>query len=304
MAAAGLLALLDDITTLLDDVATMTKVASQKTAAVIGDDLALNAKQLTGITASRELPVVRAVAVGSLVNKAILIPVALLITAHAPNLVVPLLMIGGAFLCYEGVEKLFHKFFPHAEETTLKEEQIKDLAELERQRIKGAVLTDFILSAEILVIALGAAAGKSFFVQALTLIAIGIGMTIIVYGMVALIVKADDVGFRLLQSDRKFRRSVGRFIIWAAPRFMRLLSVLGTAAMFLVGGEILAHGIHAIEHAIEQFARWTADLLCFAPGVGKFLAKCLSIIIFGIFSGTVIVTLKKATLKVLHIVRH
>ncbi len=303
MPSAGLLALLDDIASLLDDVATMTKVASKKTAAVIGDDLALNANQLTGTSAARELPVVAAVAKGSLINKLILIPSALLITAILPFLLKPLLMIGGAFLCYEGTEKLLHKFLPTSEirhENRLPAHD--DPSQLERARIKSAVLTDFILSAEILVIALGAAAGTSLPVQALTLSVIGLGMTILVYGSVALIVKADDLGLFLqnIQGETaviRLLRAVGRGIIVAAPKLMKLLSFLGTTAMFLVGGEIIAHGIPPVEHAISK----TSDLLSStAPFGTKIVADVLTmmaIVALGICVGLAIIALLAAAKK-------
>jgi predicted DNA repair protein MutK len=297
MPSAGLLALLDDITSLLDDVATMTKVASKKTAAVIGDDLALNAHQITGTCASRELPVVTAVAKGSLLNKLILIPAALLITAFIPALIKPLLMIGGAFLCFEGVEKILHKLLLANEATRGEKTALAhtDPLELERERIKGAILTDFILSAEILVIALGAASGSSLPVQALTLCAIGLGMTIIVYGSVALIVKADDVGLKLQTSqgqnlDARLRRGLGRLIILSAPRCMKLLSIAGTLAMFLVGGEILVHGIPPLENAINELTHSLASAV--PAGLSTLTAgasKLLAITAVGVASGLVIV---------------
>jgi predicted DNA repair protein MutK len=263
MATAGLLALLDDISTLLDDVALMTKVASKKTAGVVGDDLALNAHQVSGVSAARELPVVAAVAKGSLLNKAVLIPVALLVTALAPFAVKPLLMVGGAFLCFEGVEKVLHKLLhPKAPAATgpVEHDGGGDPAAVERVRVAGAVRTDFILSAEILVIALGSAAGASFVVQAVTLCVIGLGMTVGVYGLVALIVKADDVGVSLQQLEgdaigAKGLRGLGRGIVAAAPVLMKFLSVAGTVAMFMVGGEILAHSVPPIEHWLDGVAQ-------------------------------------------------
>lgn len=299
MPSAGLLALLDDITSLLDDVATMTKVASKKTAAVIGDDLALNAHQITGTCASRELPVVAAVAKGSLLNKAILIPAALLITAFVPTLIKPLLMIGGAFLCFEGVEKILHKLL-HANEATSSEPTAplppKDPLELERERIKGAVLTDFILSAEILVIALGAASGSTLPVQALTLCTIGLGMTVIVYGSVALIVKADDVGLELQRAQgqslpARLRRGLGKLIILSAPRCMKLLSIAGTFAMFLVGGEILVHGIPPLENGLNEITQSIASVV--PAGLSTIVAgisKLLAITAIGVSIGLAIVT--------------
>jgi predicted DNA repair protein MutK len=297
MPSAGLLALLDDITSLLDDVATMTKVASKKTAAVIGDDLALNANQLTGTSAARELPVVAAVAKGSLINKLILIPSALLITALVPFLIKPLLMLGGAFLCYEGTEKLLHKFLPakdnrHEDRPSAHD----DPARFERERIKGAIVTDFILSAEILVIALGSAAGASLPVQALTLCVIGLGMTVLVYGSVALIVKADDLGL-LLQTMHgetagiRLLRAVGRGIILGAPKLMKLLSFLGTAAMFLVGGEIIVHGIPPVEHAVLETSDFLGSAAPFGATIVAGAITMLAIVALGICVGLVIITL-------------
>jgi predicted DNA repair protein MutK len=291
MATAGLLALLDDIASLLDDVATMTKVASKKTAAVIGDDLALNANQLTGTSAARELPVVAAVAKGSLVNKLILIPLALLITAFVPALVKPLLMIGGAFLCFEGTEKVLHKLFHPKKAARLDETSSdKDAAQVERERIKGAVVTDFILSAEILVIALGAAAGATLSVQALTLSTIGLGMTILVYGTVALIVKADDFGLLLQRMEgdsvtTRLGRSFGRGIIIGAPKLMKLLSILGTAAMFLVGGEIIAHGVPSVERALLRATQVTSSLAPFGTEIIRAALTLIAIVMLGFCVG-------------------
>lgn len=252
---SSLFALLDDIAVVMDDVAVMTKVAAKKTAGVLGDDLALNAQQLTGITASRELPVVWAVAKGSVVNKAILVPAALLISVFVPVLVLPLLMIGGAFLCYEGCEKLLHKFLHRKDAEAHEEELAKalldpsvDLAQVEKERIKGAVRTDFILSAEIIVISLGAAAGQPVLTQFLTLVGISLIMTVGVYGFVAAIVKLDDLGLHLKGPENNGSSpAAGRAILLFAPWLMKMLSVVGTAAMFLVGGGILVHGVPGLE---------------------------------------------------------
>ena len=261
MAGSSLLALLDDITSLLDDVATLSKVAVQKTSGVVGDDLALNAEQVSGFTADREIPVVWAVAKGSFVNKLILVPAALLISAFVPSLITPLLMIGGAFLCYEGVEKIFHKFL-HSPDEAQKDATHKaalrasltdstvDLVALEQVRIKGAIRTDFILSAEIVVIALGTVASAPLVQQILALSIIGVGITVLVYGLVAGIVKLDDLGLRLIRGGGA-GKALGAGILWMAPRLMKSLTVLGTLAMFLVGGSILVHGIAPVEHLIE-----------------------------------------------------
>ena len=265
MAGSSLLALIDDISTVLDDVATMTKIAARKTAGVLGDDLALNAQQVTGVRADRELPVVWAVAKGSLVNKAILVPAALLISAVAPWLVVPLLMLGGLFLCYEGAEKLLHKLlYRHEpEEQQARLEAIAnpaiDLVAFERDKIRGAVRTDFILSAEIIAITLGTVATASFLNQVLVLSGIALVMTAGVYGLVAGIVKLDDAGLYLSQRASAFAQACGRGILRLAPWLMKALSVIGTAAMFMVGGGILSHGLPPVEAAVHHAAQWVAQ---------------------------------------------
>jgi len=271
VAAGSLLTLLDDIATLLDDVSLMTKVAAKKTAGVLGDDLALNAQQVTGVRANRELPIVWAVAKGSLRNKLILVPAALLISVIAPWLITPLLMVGGAFLCYEGAEKLAHKFL-HGGAEASKEDvraavQLKSKEErlaFEKDKIKGAVRTDFILSAEIIAITLGTVANASFTQQVVVLAIIAVVITAAVYGLVAGIVKLDDLGLYLTERPARFAQSIGRGILWAAPYLMKLLSIVGTIAMFLVGGGILTHGIPFLHHAIEDLAEVPGDI----PGVG------------------------------------
>jgi uncharacterized protein len=256
--ASSLLALLDDIATLLDDVAVMTKVAAKKTAGVLGDDLALNAEQVAGVAAKRELPVVWAVAKGSAVNKAILVPAALAISALIPWAILPLLMLGGAFLCFEGFEKVVHKFFHkaeddahHAEITQAVQNPEVDMVAFEKDKIKGAIRTDFILSAEIIVITLGAVAAASFGKQVAVLVAISLIMTVGVYGLVAGIVKMDDAGLHLMKSSNSGTQAFGRGLVAFAPKLMKFLSVAGTIAMFTVGGSIIAHGIPAIEHFIK-----------------------------------------------------
>lgn len=265
MAGASLLALLDDIATVLDDVAVMTKVAAKKTAGVLGDDLALNAQQVQGIRAERELPVVWAVAKGSAFNKLILVPAALLISAFVPWLIVPLLMIGGAYLCFEGFEKLAHKFLHSKEEESEHHKELieavanpeVDMVAFEKEKIKGAVRTDFILSAEIIVIALGTVAAASFAKQAAVVVSIAVIMTIGVYGFVALIVKLDDMGAHLCKKQNATAQFFGSILLAAAPKLMKFLSVLGTAAMFMVGGGIVTHSITPIHHAIEHAAQAT-----------------------------------------------
>lgn len=262
MAGASLLTLLDDIATVLDDVAVMTKVAAKKTAGVLGDDLALNAQQVQGIRAERELPVVWAVAKGSAVNKLILVPAALLISAFVPWLIIPLLMIGGAYLCFEGFEKLAHKFLHSKDEDQEHHKELikavanpeVDMVAFEKEKIKGAVRTDFILSAEIIVIALGTVAAATFAKQAAVVVSIAILMTIGVYGLVALIVKLDDMGAHLCKQQNTVAQFFGNILLAAAPRLMKLLSVLGTAAMFMVGGGIVTHSIPVIHHWVEHVA--------------------------------------------------
>lgn len=254
--ATSLLALLDDITTLLDDVASMTKVATQKTAGVLGDDLALNAQQVSGVDPSRELPVVWEVAKGSALNKAILVPAALAISALAPWAITPLLMIGGAFLCFEGVEKIAHKLLHSAEHDAEEKKKLEeafhdpqqDLVAVEKEKIKGAIRTDFILSAEIVVIALGTVPEATFTERLLVLVAISGVMTFGVYGLVAGIVKLDDLGLALKKRDSGVAQGVGEAILVGAPYLMRFLSFAGTLAMFLVGGGILVHGIPQLHH--------------------------------------------------------
>ena len=266
--ASSLLALLDDVATVLDDVALLTKVAAKKTAGVLGDDLALNAQQVAGVAADRELPVVWAVAKGSALNKAILVPAALAISAFAPWAVTPLLMVGGAFLCYEGFEKLAHKFLHsradddarHAELTRAVADPAVDLVAFERDKIKGAVRTDFILSAEIVAITLGTVATFEFLTQVSVLAGIAIIMTVGVYGFVAGIVKLDDAGLVLSRRNSRASQALGAAILKTAPWLMKALSVAGTAAMFLVGGGILSHGVPALHHWIESLTQGAGGL--------------------------------------------
>jgi uncharacterized protein len=280
--ATTLLALLDDIASVLDDISAYSKVAASKTAPVIGDDLALNAQQVTGVQANRELPIIWQVAKGSLLNKVILVPLALLISAVYPPLVQYLLMIGGAYLCFEGAEKLWHSWFAHGREAQ-KAFRLID----EQEKIKGAVRTDFILSAEIVVIALGAMAGASFFTQVVSLSSFAIAITVFIYGLVALIVKIDDLGLYWLQEKSGVRPVFGKALLWFAPRLMKTLSILGTIAMFLVGGGIIAHGwpwLHHVEASLLSFipdsAQWLASAL--AQGfagllIGIFLIACMGL---------------------------
>lgn len=299
--ASSLFILIDDIATILDDIALMTKVAAKKTAGVLGDDLALNAQQVSGIKADRELPVVWAVAKGSFKNKLILVPAALLISAFIPWLVTPLLMIGGAYLCFEGVEKLVHSFGKHADDSHAHEQEIKaindpniNLVEFEQDKIKGAIRTDFVLSAEIIVIALGTVQTAAFASQVTVVTTIAIAMTIGVYGLVAGIVKLDDAGLALLQTKtqsiwEKIKHQLGCAILWFAPALMKSLSVIGTAAMFLVGGSILLHGIpntHDVIHHIDNIVH----AIPLIGGVMGFITPLLINMIIGVISGTIVLS--------------
>lgn len=305
MAAGSLFALLDDIATMLDDVSVMTQVAAKKTAGVLGDDLALNAQQVSGVDASRELPVVWAVAKGSFVNKLILVPAALAISYFAPWAIIPLLMIGGAYLCFEGAEKLAHKFFRHDEihnkeeakhdaeiEAALADPTV-DLVKLEKDKIKGAIRTDFVLSAEIIVISLGTVAGKAFADQALVVSLIAITMTVGVYGLVAAIVKLDDLGLYLMLKNgksfyRQLQRKIGNGLLAFAPKLMRFLTIAGTAAMFMVGGSIIGHGIAAVHHFSKQTVA-LAQGLPMLGGVLAFLSPVLIDAIVGLIVGAICV---------------
>ncbi|WP_312760616.1 DUF808 domain-containing protein [Pantoea brenneri] len=272
MAGTSLLTLLDDIATLLDDISVMGKLAAKKTAGVLGDDLSLNAQQVTGVKANRELPVVWGVAKGSFLNKLILVPLALIISAFAPWLITPLLMIGGAYLCYEGVEKVMHSLqhdkqhkSPEARQQRLESLAKQDAAEFEKKKIKGAIRTDFILSAEIVAITLGIVSESPLLNQVIILAGIAILVTVGVYGIVAAIVKIDDLGFWLREKPSRIAQGIGSVLLAAAPWLMKILSVVGTIAMFLVGGGIVVHGITPLHHLIEEvssgFSGWIATLL-------------------------------------------
>lgn len=293
MAAASLLTLLDDISVILDDVSVMTKVAAQKTAGVLGDDLALNANQVAGVRADRELPVVWSVAKGSFVNKLILVPLALVISAFAPSLMTGLLMIGGLYLCYEGAEKVMHRFFPHllqhgdegADEQNAMlaahADKAVDLVAFEKEKITGAVRTDFILSAEIIVIALGTMTTATNTEKAISLSIIAIVMTIGVYGLVGMIVKMDDLGLHLLQKPTAGAKKFGQLLLDAAPLLMKFLSIAGTVAMFLVGGGILAHGLGFLHHNIEHLSELS--------GIFSGLTSNLANAVVGLLAGLIVV---------------
>ncbi len=296
--AASLFLLLDDIASVLDDVSLLTKIAAKKTTGVLGDDLALNAQQVSGVKADRELPVVWAVAKGSFVNKAILVPAALAINAFIPWAVTPLLMVGGAYLCFEGVEKLAHPFLhrrEHADEAAHLAQAVADPAvdgvAVEKDKVKGAIRTDFVLSAEIIVITLGTVAAEAFRTQLTVLALIAVLMTVGVYGLVAGIVKLDDLGLWLSRRAGAAQRALGRGILWAAPWLMKGLSVAGTVAMFLVGGGILVHGVPAVGHALEA---WAAGV----GGAAGAIASMLGNGLIGLVAGAVVLALVEVGRKV------
>lgn len=297
MAGSSLLVLVDDIATVLDDVALMSKMAAKKTAGVLGDDLALNAQQVSGVRAEREIPVVWAVAKGSFVNKLILVPSALAISAFVPWLVTPLLMVGGAYLCFEGFEKLAHKFLHskeedeagHAQLTEAVADPATDLVAYEKDKIKGAIRTDFILSAEIIAITLGTVADASLTQQVIVMSGIAIVMTVGVYGLVAGIVKLDDLGLWLTQKPGQMAKKIGGGILSAAPYMMKTLSVVGTAAMFLVGGGILTHGVPVLHHWIEGVGA--------AAGSAGFAVPMLLNGVAGIIAGAVVLAVVTAVGK-------
>lgn len=309
MAGSSLLALIDDIATILDDVSVMTKVAAKKTAGVLGDDLALNAQQVSGVNADRELPVVWAVAKGSLVNKVILVPAALAISAFIPWAVTPLLMLGGLFLCFEGFEKLAHKFLHdkgedeahHSEHVAALTDTSVDMVAFEKEKVKGAIRTDFILSAEIIAITLGVVANEAFMKQVTVLSGIALIMTVGVYGFVAGIVKLDDGGLHLSRQTgdgffRKFQAALGRGILRAAPWMMKSLSVIGTAAMFMVGGGILTHGTPGAHDVIHHAA------VAVGPVAGAVLPTLIDATT-GIIAGALVLGVVMAVSKVMGAIR-
>ena len=295
MAGSSLLALLDDIAAVLDDISVMTKMAAKKTSGVLGDDLALNAQQVTGVRAEREIPVVWSVAKGSLINKLILVPLALLISAFIPWAITPLLMLGGAYLCFEGAEKLAHKLLHSSEKNDFQTAQqntlsIEELAQFESKKIKGAIRTDFVLSAEIIAITLGIVSSTTFINQLAVLSIIAIVMTVGVYGLVAGIVKLDDLGFYLQKKTSILLKKFGNSLIYSTPYLMKTLSVVGTAAMFMVGGGILTHGISYFHEWIEEITLMAA----LTPVIGstmQFILPTLINLLFGIIVGMLIVAL-------------
>ena len=300
--ASSLLLLLDDIATVLDDVAVMSKMAAKKTAGVLGDDLALNAQQVSGVRADRELPVVWRVAKGSFVNKLILVPLALFISVIAPWLINPLLVIGGLFLSYEGVEKIIHTL-QHKKAQSIKEAQLEliqteqDLATYENEKIKGAVRTDFILSAEIVVISLGTVAAAGLLTKVTVLSLIAIAMTVGVYGFVALIVKIDDIGLHLTEQPSNFKQRIGRGLLAFAPILMKTLSVVGTAAMFLVGGGIINHAIPFVHHFTEDTVEYVQDIPTMGSIVGSVTPMLMNLVV-GILAGILVVIVVTLVQKV------
>lgn len=279
--AGGFFALLDDVASLLDDVAAMTKVATKKTAGVLGDDLALNANQLTGLHASRELPIIWAVSKGSLLNKAIIVPAAFLLSAFLPAAVPLVLMIGGAYLCYEGVEKILHRLLHHDDAHADTHEDTRDPALIEQEKIRSAIRTDFILSLEIVVIALASFVGKPLLTQILGLSAVALILTAAVYGVVALIVKIDDLGLYWRGKPSRLLQTAGRALLWFAPKLLKALSVAGTAAMFIVGGHLWVENIAALHHLAQHwtagmggFAAWWVDA-ALSVGVGSVVGLAL-----------------------------
>ena len=284
--AGSLLVLLDDIATVLDDVALMSKTAAKKTAGVLGDDLALNAQQVTGVTADRELPVVWKVAKGSLLNKCILVPLALVISVFAAWLITPLLVIGGLFLCYEGVEKVLHSLMH--KETEEKKEPIQDVEQYENDKVKGAIRTDFILSAEIVVLTLGTVATATLMNKIVVMSLIALVMTVGVYGFVAMIVKIDDLGLYLTKKQSSVQKTSGNFLLSFAPKLMKGLSIVGTVAMFLVGGGIIAHAMPSVHHFTEEATHHVSTI----PTVGTIIDGLVPTLInmgIGFIAGAIVV---------------
>lgn len=300
--ASSLLILLDDIATILDDVAVMSKMAAKKTAGVLGDDLALNAQQVSGVRTDRELPVVWAVAKGSFVNKLILVPAALLISVVAPWLITPLLMIGGLFLCYEGVEKVLHSL--HHKKAKTEEEASReltaietDMATFEKDKVKGAIRTDFILSAEIVVISLGTVAAATFSTKVMVLSVIAILMTVGVYGFVAMIVKIDDLGLYLTQQASSFKQTIGRGLLAFAPKLMKTLTIVGTIAMFLVGGGIISHGVPLLHHFTEGSVDYAEHIPTVGSIVGALTPTLINLVI-GFVAGLIVLAIVNLIKKV------
>lgn len=293
--ASSLLMLLDDIATIMDDIAVMSKMAAKKTAGVLGDDLALNAQQVSGIQADRELPVVWKVAKGSFINKLILVPLALLISIIAGWLINPLLVVGGLFLCYEGVEKIIHTIY-HKKSQTAEEAETRilqteaDLVNFENEKVKGAIRTDFILSAEIIVITLGTVATASMLTKVGVLSVIALAMTIGVYGVVALIVKLDDMGLHLIKQESDFKQQLGRGLLAFAPMLMKFLAIVGTAAMFLVGGGIINHAVPFIHHFTQNSVKYVQEIPTLGSVFGALTPMLINFVV-GIIAGLIVVAI-------------
>jgi uncharacterized protein len=309
MAGSSLFALIDDIATLLDDIAVLSKVAVQKTAGVLGDDLALNAQQVNGIDADRELPVVWAVAKGSLRNKAILVPAAMFISIVANFAVLPLLMLGGIYLCFEGVEKLAHKWLHPADDKEHHKDLVKalvdekvDMVAFEKDRIQGAIRTDFVLSAEIIVITLGEVAKYNYMTQFAVLVSISLIMTVGVYGLVGGIVKLDDIGLAMSKIEgngwsKDLKRRIGRALLMIAPRLLNVLSVVGTIAMFTVGGGIVVHGIEPIHHFLEHIAEVAGEVTHLGV-VMEFIVGTILNIVVGVLLGALALILVEGSRRI------
>jgi len=304
LAGTSLFALLDDISTLLDDVSVMGKVAAKKTAGVLGDDLSLNAQQVSGVKANRELPVVWGVAKGSLLNKVILVPLALLISAFAPWLITPLLMLGGAYLCFEGIEKVLEWIFPEKDKKSPEARQARlaklsqqDAANYEKDKIKGAVRTDFILSAEIVTLTLGIVSHAPLLNQIIIMAGIALLVTVGVYGLVGVIVKIDDAGYWLEERTNSAAQALGKFLLLLAPKLMKFLSVVGTLAMFLVGGGIVIHGWPLLHHGVEGLTQSVTQALpaTIAPLGEMLISNLASLVVGALLGGVVLIVVKVAS---------
>lgn len=257
--ASGFFALLDDIATIMDDVAAMSKIATKKTAGILGDDLAVNAEKASGFISSRELPVLWAIAKGSFINKLIILPIAFVLSAFLPLAIIIILVLGGLFLAYEGAEKIFEYFFPHkpiATEIIVQDFTAAEILALEKDKIKSAIVTDFILSVEIVIIALGTVIGKSISSQIAVVSIVAIIATVGVYGIVALIVRMDELGFKLIalsSKERSLSKTVGNILVQALPKVIKSLAFIGTIALILVAGGIFVHNIEFLHHIFPQW---------------------------------------------------
>jgi predicted DNA repair protein MutK len=303
--ATGLLALLDDVAAIaklaagsLDDVVAQTGKASVKAAGVVIDDAAVTPRYVVGLSPAREIPIIARIALGSLRNKLLyLLPLCLLLDYFAPWSIVPLLMIGGIYLCFEGTEKLYEALFPHAaHEEEDASEMVRDPVALENEKVAGAVRTDFILSAEIMALTLANVSDLSVYAQAAVLAAVGILITVAVYGVVAMIVKADDLGLAMAGSTVALWKGLGRGLVVGVPVFLKVLATIGTAAMLWVGGSIIIHGLaemgfHLPEHLIEQASHHVMFVLHVVPAVTGWVATSALQAVVGIALGAIAVAL-------------